>query len=197
MARVHLVLAHPLTDSFGAAIAARAETALNTAGHRVDTLDLYAEKFQPCLTAAERRAYYSDSADLSDVADAVARLRAAEKLVLVFPQWWFGMPAILKGWIDRVFQPGVAFEHTPGYGKILPRLDNIDSVLAVTTLGSPWWIAELYMRNPVRRQIKKGIIGPCTPSAAFRMLNCYHAEQIPAARRQAFLARVESAVLAL
>ncbi|MGD1877470.1 MAG: NAD(P)H-dependent oxidoreductase [Kiloniellaceae bacterium] len=205
MAHALLVFAHPLQDSFCAAIAARASAALTAAGHTVDRLDLYAEAFQPCLTAGERRAYYGEPPDVtgditghtSGVADAVARLRAAGKLVLVFPQWWFGMPAILKGWIDRVFQPGVAFRHTPGYGQILPCLDNIDSVLTITTLGSPWWVAELYMRNPVRRQIRSGIVGPCTRSARFRMLNCYHAEKLSDARREAFLARVDKAAGAL
>lgn len=194
MARVHLLLAHPLPESFCAAIAERAEAALAAGGHQVDRLDLYREDFEPRLTPAERQAYYNPPADLSAVAPYVDRLRAADKLVLVFPQWWFNMPAILKGWFDRVFQPGIAFDHTPGYGQIRPRLDNIDSVLAVTTLGSPWWAAELFMRNPVRRQIKSGIVWTCSRHARFRMLNCYGTEKINAADRQAFLGRVEQAV---
>ena len=193
MARVHLLLAHPLPDSFCAAIALRAETALKARGHQVDRLDLYGEAFDPCLTADERRGYYAPPAQFAAVEGYVARLLAAEKLVLVFPQWWFNMPAILKGWFDRVFQPGVAFDHTPGYGQIRPRLVRLDSVLAVTTLGSPWWAAELYLRNPVRRQLKAGIVGTCAPRARFRMLNCYGTEKIAAPGREAFLARVERA----
>lgn len=192
MARVHLLLAHPLEDSFCAAIAARAESALTARGHAVDRLDLYREGFDPCLTASERRHYYAPPPDLSAVEGYVARLRAAEKLVLVFPQWWFNMPAVLKGWFDRVFQPGVAFDHTPGYDSIRPRLDQLDSVLVITTLGSPWWAAELYLRNPVRRQLKAGVFGSCS-HARFRMLNCYGTEKISAAGREAFLERVRGA----
>lgn len=197
MARVHLLLAHPLPDSFCAAIAAQAEATVSARGNTVDRLDLYAESLDPRLTPAERVAYYNPPADLSAVVPYVDRLRAADKLVLVFPQWWFNMPAILKGWFDRVFQPGIAFDHTPGYGKIRPRLDNLDSVLAVTTLGSPWWAAELYMRNPLRRQLKGGIFGTCAPQARFRMLNCYRTELLSAAQRKTFLARVERAAATL
>ncbi|WP_193369989.1 NAD(P)H-dependent oxidoreductase [Pelagibius marinus] len=197
MARVHLLLAHPLPESFCAAIADRAETALAAGGHEVDRLDLYQEGFDPRLTAAERHSYYHPPADLSAVASYVDRLQAADKVVLVFPQWWFNVPAILKGWFDRVFQPGVAFDHTPGYGQIEPRLDKLDSVLAVTTLGSPWWVAELVMRNPVRRQIKSGIVWACARQARFRMLNCYGTEKLSAAQREAFLGRVERAARSL
>lgn len=190
MARVHLLLAHPLDDSFCAAIAARAESALIARGHEVDRLDLYRDGFDPRLTASERRRYYAPPADVEAVDAYVARLLAAEKLVLVFPQWWFNMPAVLNGWFDRVFQPGVAFDHTPGYGRILPRLKRLESVLVVSTLGSPWWAAELYLRNPVRRQLKAGVFGTCAGHARFRMLNCYGTEKISAADREAFLERV-------
>ena len=193
MTRVHLLLAHPLDDSFCAAIAARAERVLTARGHDVDRLDLYSDGFDPRMTASERHHYYAPPAEVDAVEAYVSRLLAAEKLVLIFPQWWFNMPAVLKGWFDRVFQPSVAFDHTPGYGRILPRLERLDSVLAITTLGSPWWAAELYLRNPVRRQLKAGIFGTCAPRARFRMLNCYGTEKIAAAGREAFLARVDRA----
>lgn len=108
-----LVVAHPLDDSFTKAAARRIEATLLHRDIEVDVLDLYAEGFDPCLTAAERRSYFTASYDSSGVAPYVERLRRAEKLVLVFPQWWFGVPAILKGFFDRVLVPGVAFEQPP------------------------------------------------------------------------------------
>ena len=83
------------------------------------------------------------------VANLVARLKAADGLILVFPQWWFNFPAILKGFFDRVLAPGVAFSHDASGGRILPRLSNIELLWALTTTGSPWWIVQLYMGNPV------------------------------------------------
>ena len=119
-----LVLAHPLAESFAAAVAGTARETLEEAGHTVDVLDLYRENFDPRLTASERAGYFDIPYDSSGVANLVARLKAAEGLILVFPQWWFNFPAILKGFFDRVLAPGVAFSHDPSGGRLLPRLEQ-------------------------------------------------------------------------
>src|SRR6201999_3003352 len=116
----------------------------------VDDCDLYAEGFDPILTAAERRDYNTDHPDLSAVADHVARLQSAEAVVVCFPTWWYGMPAILKGYFDRVWATGVAFTLPEKGGAIRPALTNIKKFWVVTTLGSPWWLAMLVLRDPVR-----------------------------------------------
>ena len=136
--RVLVVYAHPLSDSFAAALRDTVVQRLHAAGHEVDHCDLYAESFDPVLTPAERRAYNTSHPDLSAVDTHVARLRAAEALVLCFPTWWYGMPAILKGWFDRVWASGVAFTLPEGGGAIRPALHNIKKFAVVTTYGSPW-----------------------------------------------------------
>ena len=133
--RVHVIYAHPLAGSFAAALHARIVAALRRSGHQVDDCDLYGEGFNPVLTAAERRSYNTQSPDLAAVAPYVARLQAAEALVLCFPTWWYGMPAILKGWFDRVWARGVAFELPPGGGAITPALVNIKKFAVITTYG--------------------------------------------------------------
>ena len=197
MTRFQIILAHPLEDSFGAAIAKRTQERLLAEGHEVDFLDLYKEGFDPCLTPCERRAYYGEEPPPATMDGYTRRLQATDKLVLVFPQWWFNFPAILKGYFDRVFHPDVAFDHTPGYGRIRPRLDRLSGVLAVTTLGSPWWVSALYMGNPAGRQLKRGIVKACAPNARFRMLTCYGAEKTTAERRQAFIKRAADAAASL
>ncbi len=109
-----VVLAHPLPESFAASVARSVRETLEASGHPVDFLDLYADDFDPRLTAAERASYFTGSYDHSAVDPYVARLKSADGLILVFPQWWFNLPAILKGFIDRVFVPGVAFEMVVG-----------------------------------------------------------------------------------
>src|SRR5215212_8347222 len=111
--RVLVLFAHPLADSFAASLHRAVIAKLRQGGHEVDDCDLYAEGFDPVLSAPERRDYNTPSPDLSGVAGHVDRLKAAEALVLCFPTWWYGMPAILKGYFDRVWLPGVAF-HNPG-----------------------------------------------------------------------------------
>lgn len=197
MAQFQIILAHPLEDSFCAAIAKEAQEHLLAEGHEVDFLDLYKEGFDPRLTPRERRAYYGEEPPPAAMDSYTQRLQATDKLVLVFPQWWFNFPAILKGYFDRVFQPGVAFDHTPGYGQIRPRLSRLSGVLAVTTLGSPWWVSAFFMGDPAGRQLKRGIVKTCAPKARFRMLNCYGAEKIDTDRRQAFIKRAADAAASL
>jgi putative NADPH-quinone reductase len=135
-----LVTAHPLQGSLCAHLAECAAQALVAAGHEVIHENLYAQDFPPALTADERRSYYAPSYDRTLVAQQAARLLEAEAIVLVFPTWWFGFPAILKGWFDRVWGPGIAYDHADDLGAIRPRLHRLRHVLAVTTLGSPGWV---------------------------------------------------------
>ncbi|MFB2608578.1 NAD(P)H-dependent oxidoreductase, partial [Rhizobium phaseoli] len=165
--------------------------------HVVDLLDLYAEDFDPRLSEAERRAYFDVPYDTSAVADAVARLRSADGLILVFPQWWFNFPAILKGFFDRVFAPGVAFTHDAAGGRIVPELTNIRLLYALTTTGSPWWVVHLYMGNPVRRLLKRGIANLCSMMLAFRMLSLHDMDRATEARRKVHLERVRKALAAV
>jgi NAD(P)H dehydrogenase (quinone) len=109
--------------------------------------------------------------------------------VLVFPQWWFGFPAILKGFFDRVFAPGVAFEHSES-GGILPRATNIRLIYALTTTGSPWWVARLAMGDPVRRILKRVIVPMCAKRARLRMLSLHDMDRVRGTKRRAHLERV-------
>ncbi|WP_412064453.1 NAD(P)H-dependent oxidoreductase [Rhizobium sp. SYY.PMSO] len=189
-----LVLAHPLEDSFAAAVARLAQETLAAGGHEVDLLDLYREGFDPSLSEAERRGYFDEPYDTSGVDNVVARLRAAEGLILVFPQWWFNFPAILKGFFDRAFAPGVAFTHDPAGGRIVPQLTNIRLFWALTTTGSPWWILHFYMGNPVRRLLKRGIAAFCAKRLNFRMLALHDMDRVTDAGRKAHLERVRKAL---
>ncbi|HYH21527.1 MAG TPA: NAD(P)H-dependent oxidoreductase [Azospirillum sp.] len=194
--RVQAILAHPLPDSFTAAVHRTAVTALRAAGHEVVETDLYAEEFEPALTAAERGLYYAADCDTSAVAPLVERLRWSEALVLSYPHWWFDMPAMLKGYFDRVWAPGVAFRHDRAGGRIEPLLTDLKHVTVLTSFGSPWWAAELYMRNPARRILKSGVLAACAPRAAFRYLALYDMDRATPPKRARHLARVETAMRA-
>ena len=148
-----VVVAHPLPDSLCRSLARFATERLEAAGHQVTIEDLYDAGFDAALTEAERASYYATAFDASAVAGEAARLTEAEALVLVFPTWWYGFPAILKGWFDRVWSPGTAFDHAVNFGPIKPRL-KLARVLAITTLGSPWWIDTLVLWQPVRRILR-------------------------------------------
>lgn len=171
MTRVLLVTVHPLSDSLNAALAAEIVSISETMSAQVTHLDLAATGFDPVLSAAERASTYAPSYDDSRVAPLVVQLQQAELLVLVFPTWWFGLPAQLKGWIDRVWAPGHAYDHASDLGPIRGRLTGLRQVIVVTTLGAPAWVDWLVMRRPVRRVLKWGVVKVCAPQARF----CYHA----------------------
>ena len=195
--RVLLVLAHPLQESFAASVALTAREALEASGHVVDLLDLYAEDFDPRLSNTERGGYFDVPYDTSAVAGIVDRLKAADGLVLVFPQWWFNFPAVLKGFFDRAFAPGVAFTHDVAGGRIVPQLTNIRLLYALTTTGSPWWLVHFYMGNPVRRLLKRGIANFCSRKLVFRMMSLHDMDRATEVRRKAHLERIRKALAAV
>ncbi len=189
-----IVLAHPAETSLSRLFACDARLALEARGADVTLLDLYASGFAPSLTRQERTAYYGNPPDTSKVEEGARLLSQATTLILVFPTWWFGMPAILKGWLDRVFAPGVAFDHADEFGPIKPRLTNLRRVIVVTTLGSPAWIDWLVMRRPVRRILKTAVFGLCAPQAKFVMLSLYRSEKAVPERIKAFSGRIVAAL---
>jgi NAD(P)H dehydrogenase (quinone) len=185
-----VVVAHPITDSLCHTVARVVIQTLTEAGHEVQVEDLYQTEFAPTLTVSERQSYYSPSFDAAAVQSQAERLLAAEALVLVFPTWWFGFPAILKGWFDRVWAPGIAYDHATNLGPIKPRLHRLQRALAITSLGSPWWVDRLLLRQPVKRILKTALFGTCAPACRFEMLSLYKAERLGAKEIKVFCSRV-------
>lgn len=189
-----VVLAHPLKESFAASVARTAVSTLQAKGHVVDFLDLYAEDFDPRLSVAERTSDMSGRYDLSAVQPYADRLKAAEALIFVFPQWWFNLPAILKGFIDRVFVPGVAYDYGADGIKLEPKLDRLRYFWVFSTTSSPWWVVKFYMGDPVRRQLKRGVAAYCGRRVDFRMTGLHKIDKTTRASRERFLDRVRDKV---
>lgn len=110
---ISVILAHPEPESFNHAVAAMTVETLRENGHAVAFHDLYAERFDPLLASAE---IARDAALDAAVATHCAEIAEAEGIVIVHPNWWGQPPAILKGWVDRVIRPGVAYEFREGDG---------------------------------------------------------------------------------
>jgi NAD(P)H dehydrogenase (quinone) len=185
--RVLLVYCHPRADSFCAALRDAVCEALAARGHAVEVVDLYAAGFSPALSAEERAAYHTEGANLAGVEAHVARLRAAEALVLVYPTWWYGMPAMLKGWFDRVWLPGVAFRL--GEGAIEPLLTGIRRIAVVTTYGSPRWLL-WYLGWPDRRLLGRGLRRLCARGCRLEWLFLTRMDQRQPGELAAFRDRV-------
>ncbi|MCW5718151.1 MAG: NAD(P)H-dependent oxidoreductase [Bauldia sp.] len=189
--RVLVLYAHPVQDSFASALHQTIVRTLRAAGHEVDDCDLYAEGFNPVLSTEERRGYHDVPANRAPVDGYVERVLAAEALVLSHPVWNFGYPAILKGFFDRVFLPGVSFRLVNG--KVRPSLWNIRKAAAVTTYGGSRWRARL-MGDPPRRIFKRVLRVTIRPGAPMSYMALYAMDLTTPANRAAFLSRVEAAM---
>jgi len=111
--RVLVVFCHPRRDSFTGAVADALIEGLSAAGHEMEFADLYREGFDPVFGAADWTHVAGGGALPAAVRREQVRIERAAGLALVFPVWWWSFPALLKGWVDRVFSPGWAFEFTP------------------------------------------------------------------------------------
>lgn len=186
MSRALVLFAHPCPESFSAALHGTVVEKLKGAGWEVDDCDLNVEGFSPVLTEAERRGYHDEPDNLAPVADYVARLRAADAMVMVFPVWNFGYPAILKGFLDRVFLPGVSFKLVDG--KVKPNLTHIRKLAAVTTYGGTRTRAVL-VGDPPRKCVTRAVWHVCRPEK-MRYLALYDMNRATDATRVAFMSRV-------
>jgi len=150
---VLVVYCHPVETSFHAALHQEVLANLKAAGHTVDDCDLYAEGFNPVLSREERLGYHDVPSNQLPLAGYVERLRKAEAIVFCFPTWCFGLPAMLKGYFDRLFMPGVAFDISDP-ANVKPMLTHIKRISAVVTYGRPRWVA-WYMGDPPRKIITR------------------------------------------
>ena len=189
--RVLYLYCHPLADSFHAAIRTAAVNALKTEGHAIDLLDLYAESFQPVLTADERRYYFDSSRNQAGLETYVARLRNAEALVVQFPTWCFGLPAMLKGFFDRLLIPGVAIDMS--YPGSRPMLVNIGRIAGVVTYGQPR-LAALWMGDPPRKAVMRFLPWFANSRAKTKFHALYNLDRSTEETRRAFIAQVGKAM---
>jgi putative NADPH-quinone reductase len=193
--RALLVVAHPRPDSLTGQVAERARQRLEAAGHRVDLLDLYAEGFDPRLTPEDEPEWGNrDKAYSAEVLAHMQRIDVADAIVVVFPVWWYAPPAILKGWIDRVWNYGFA------YGRSRPRLAGKRMVWIGLAQGSQADFAGIGTDEAMDRQLRVGVSNFCgIEDASVHLLHDSHPDESPdpegAVRR--LLASADAAVEAV
>jgi len=186
-----VVYCHPLPESFGAAVRDAALSALSDRGWEVRLVDLYAEGFDPVLSPDERRNMEHAPTD-PKLAPHIDNLKWAEAILFVYPTWWYGLPAMLKGWLDRVWWTDVAFKLGEG-GQIAPLLTNIRKLGVITTCGAPWWISFL-MGQPGLKTILRGIRAICAKRCKTMFVAHYLMDASSAETRAAFLEKVRRKV---
>ena len=185
--RVLVIYCHPDETSFASSLHLTVLESLQEAGHTVIDLDLYGENFRPVMTREERTEYDADTLRYQKSVEKYAeQLAVAEAIVAVYPTWWYGLPAMLKGYFDRVWAPGIAFDIGPDGQFMTDRLAHIKKLGVVTTYGSPWWLIRLYMGDPERKLWGRAIRKLCGKGCTLDWHVHYNMDQATSARLERF-----------
>ena len=165
--RVSILLAHPAPGSFNHAIARRAADALEACGHEVNFHDLYAERFDPVMTAAELD---RDTVLPPAIEQHCREIDVADGIVVVHPNWWSAPPAILRGWVDRVLRAGRAYNFVPdGQGGARPvGLLKARVAVVFNTANTPQELEERLLGDPLQTHWPKVVFGLCGVTTVHR-----------------------------
>jgi NAD(P)H dehydrogenase (quinone) len=155
--RALVIYCHPRRGSFTEAVRDVVMAKLRAAGAETRLRDLYAEGFDPVLSAREHEIYEDEAINRDPVASHCADLAWCDTLIFVYPTWWYGLPAMIKGWLDRVLVPGLAFLMPDGQNDdIRPGLTHITRLGVFTTCGASFWLTRM-VGAPGKRTILRGV----------------------------------------
>lgn len=188
--RALVVYCHPRPESFTAAVRDVVLDRLAAVGAEVRLRDLYAEGFDPVLSAAEHAGYETEPDNRAPVAAHVDDLLWCDTLIFVYPTWWYGLPAMIKGWLDRVMLPGVAFlMPDAAHADIRPGLAAITRLGVFTTCGASWWLTRV-IGAPGRRTLARGVRLLCAKGCKTVFAAHYSMDSSSAESRAKHLAHV-------
>jgi len=162
-----VILGHPDKESFNHAIAETVVKTLRDNGHDVVFHDLYKEEFPPVVLSAELA---KDTHLPSIIARHITEIVTADGIIIIHPNWWGQPPAILKGWIDRIIRPGVAYEFSEGdSGEGVPKgLLKAKAAIVFTTSNTPPDRERAVFGDPLETIWKNCIFGLCGVTNFYR-----------------------------
>jgi putative NADPH-quinone reductase len=190
--RALVVYCHPAEGSFNAAVRDVVTDMLQQAGVEFRLTQLYQSGFQPALTEAEWTGYLDEPENRAPVQQEVEDLLWCDTLIFVYPTWWYGVPAMLKGWLDRTLVPGVAFLMPDSENKDIRRgLTHITRLGVFTTCGASWGLTQL-MGAPGKRTLTRGVRSILAARCKTVFAAHYLMDSSTPASRKAHLGRVRA-----
>lgn len=156
MKNVLIINGHPDPDSYNHALADAYREGLSKTSATITQINIGELHFNPNLQYGYRQRTELEP----DLVKAIEQIRQADHMVWVFPMWWYGYPAIMKGFIDRTFLPGITFQPIPGRPFPNKLLKGKTGHIIVTS-DTPRWYDYLFMRSPTLNQFKKGTLEFC------------------------------------
>lgn len=160
MAKALIIYAHPWNGSFNHALLEAVEKGLKKRNLAYEIIDLYKENFNPSMSVDELKMYSKGEPIDPKVKNYQEKIKSSSELYILFPVWWGTVPAILKGFFDKVFLKGWAFEPLPT-GMLKPLIHNIKKTAVISTMEAPVFFYNLFMGNPIKHQLIKGTLKTC------------------------------------
>ncbi|AKP67408.1 NAD(P)H-dependent oxidoreductase [Companilactobacillus ginsenosidimutans] len=151
-----VVYCHPYEGSFCHAILEHLETGADKAGKNLDVIDLYKDHFNPVMSGRDLLGFVKHQAVDEQAIDYANRLKKADHLVLVFPIWWELMPAMMKGFIDKVIFPGQTYAYKSNSVSMRTLLPNLKSTTVITTMNTPKIMYKFTYGNAIKEALIKG-----------------------------------------
>ncbi len=152
-----IVFNHPYEGSYCNAILDSVITGLRKANQEFDIINLDKERFNPVMNSEDLKAFRDKQPIDPKVLEYKNRLEQANRLVFIFPIWWELMPAMMKGFIDKVIFPGVAYDYVNGSNtKMKPLLTNIKGVTVITTMNTPRILYRIIFGNTIQKALMRG-----------------------------------------
>ena len=185
--RVLVIFCHPTRESFCGSILTTVLEELGSRGHETEVLDLYAEKFDPILSKSEWQSYEASvHPDIQRYAD---QIRRSDGLIWIFPTWNYGMPAVLKGYVDRIWKPNIAFRLDQARNVHFDSFKNLKFFIVATTYGAGW-LVNTFVGNPCKRVVASGLRRHFSSSSTFEWLALYNMDKPSPRRLKRFLEKV-------
>jgi len=156
--KVVIVFNHPYQGSFCNAILKSVTNGLKKANHEVDLIHLDNDNFNPVMTSGDLKGFRDKKSIDPKVFEYSETIKNADHLIFIFPIWWELMPALTKGFIDKVFFPGVAYDYTNvANTQMKPLWGNLKGVTMITTMNTPNWLYWLLFGNAIKKAMIMGI----------------------------------------
>jgi len=152
-----IVFNHPYEGSYCNAILNSVTRGLQQANHEIDIIHLDKDGFNPVMTADDLKAFRDKQPIDPKVIEYKLRMEQADQLVFIFPVWWELMPALMKGFIDKVIFPGLAYDYVNGSNtRMKPLMKNIKGVTVITTMNTPRVLYRIIFGNAIHRALMRG-----------------------------------------
>jgi putative NADPH-quinone reductase len=153
--KVVIVFNHPYEKSYCNAILKAVISGLRKSNYEVDIIHLDKENFNPVMTADDLKGFVNKSPIDPKVIEYKKRLEGASHLIFIFPIWWELMPAMTKGFIDKVIFPGVAYDYKPN-GFMKKKFTNMQSITLITTMNTHSFFYRLIFGNAIKKAFFTG-----------------------------------------